>query len=301
MEETLENKFGQSSQVSVEEVEVFAEGGAEPAHYVGVPGLGFGNMAADYSKSLADYVRTNAVVTEIDSVPTDGDVPSQADLPVVRYTESGKAKSVRAKGVLVTVSLGVLKAGSISFVPPLPDWKQKSIDDMGFGLTNKCMMRWNDPAALSMVPTDSLWFVLVTPEDETSGRWTQFFNPSQFKGVPALTAFIGGDEAREAEDQSDGAVLDEVMGNLEAMFPGIPRPDDYVVTRWGQQEHVKGATSFPRAGTNFEEDARNLQSRLGRIYFAGEATSADDYATSIGAWNTGEEAAYEMAERLNSE
>jgi Flavin containing amine oxidoreductase len=37
----------------------------------------------------------------------------------------------------VTVPLGVLKAGSIRFQPPLPPRKQDAIARMGFGILNK--------------------------------------------------------------------------------------------------------------------------------------------------------------------
>lgn len=58
---------------------------------------------------------------------------------------SGKAVRVEcsngdiheADKVIITTPLGVLKSGSISFQPPLPDWKQGVIERMGFGLLNK--------------------------------------------------------------------------------------------------------------------------------------------------------------------
>lgn len=39
--------------------------------------------------------------------------------------------------VVLTSPLGVLKAGSIAFDPPLPTWKKGAIERMGFGLLNK--------------------------------------------------------------------------------------------------------------------------------------------------------------------
>lgn len=35
--------------------------------------------------------------------------------------------------VVVTVPLGVLKAGVIDFEPPLPAWKQRAVEQVGFG------------------------------------------------------------------------------------------------------------------------------------------------------------------------
>lgn len=39
--------------------------------------------------------------------------------------------------MLCTVPLGVLKSGALTFHPPLPEWKQQAINNMGFGLLNK--------------------------------------------------------------------------------------------------------------------------------------------------------------------
>jgi lysine-specific histone demethylase 1 len=49
--------------------------------------------------------------------------------------------------VLVTVPLGVLKAGSIAFQPPLPQRKQEAIERMGFGTLNKVRScpQWQRP------------------------------------------------------------------------------------------------------------------------------------------------------------
>jgi hypothetical protein len=70
--------------------------------------------------------------------------------------------------------------------PSLPAWKQEVIDKMGFGVVNKCIMYWNNDEDY-VWPRDLMWYMLTTPDDETSGQWTTFFNPSEFKGVPALT------------------------------------------------------------------------------------------------------------------
>lgn len=56
-------------------------------------------------------------------------------------TQSGCSSIFRADAVVVTVPLGVLKAGTISFHPPLPEWKTQAINNLGFGLLNKASVR----------------------------------------------------------------------------------------------------------------------------------------------------------------
>lgn len=51
--------------------------------------------------------------------------------------ECANGQSFEADRVILTTPLGVLKSGSITFQPPLPDWKQSVIERMGFGLLNK--------------------------------------------------------------------------------------------------------------------------------------------------------------------
>lgn len=60
---------------------------------------------------------------------------------------SGDAEVVTASGevlrcdaVIVTVPLGVLKAGAIRFEPELPAWKQEAVRRLGFGDLNKVRM-----------------------------------------------------------------------------------------------------------------------------------------------------------------
>ena len=55
-------------------------------------------------------------------------------------TESKCSNVFKADAVVMTAPLGVLKSGSISFHPPLPEWKQQAINNLGFGLLNKVIV-----------------------------------------------------------------------------------------------------------------------------------------------------------------
>lgn len=81
--------------------------------------------------------------------PSKLDVRFDTPVTAIRYNteESRVGKAVRiecsngevfeADKVIITAPLGVLKSGSITFQPSLPDWKQGVIERMGFGLLNK--------------------------------------------------------------------------------------------------------------------------------------------------------------------
>lgn len=51
--------------------------------------------------------------------------------------ECSNGEVFEADKIVLTTPLGVLKSGSVTFQPPLPDWKQDVIERMGFGLLNK--------------------------------------------------------------------------------------------------------------------------------------------------------------------
>ncbi|EJK72478.1 hypothetical protein THAOC_05988, partial [Thalassiosira oceanica] len=91
-------------------------------------GVGFGNTAAAVAEQLKDKIRLNSKVIEINTSSTTGKV-------IVTYEVASSGSQVRviANSVAVTVSLNVLKANNINFVPQLPSWKQDAINGMGMG------------------------------------------------------------------------------------------------------------------------------------------------------------------------
>lgn len=116
MEDSTEIEHaGDSSQLNVEEVE-YGRSSVE-SYYMNVPGVGFGNTAAEYATPFVDKIKLNARVTEINSEEEGGgDGTGEEGAINVAYVEGGVTKAAKAKTVLVTAPLGVLKAGSINFV-----------------------------------------------------------------------------------------------------------------------------------------------------------------------------------------
>ena len=257
-------------------------------------GVGFGNTAASVADPYMSKIKLNAKVTEINY--------EDPNLVVVSYTDetSGeKTRQVTTRTILVTVSLGVLKAETINFRPKLPEWKQDVIDGMGYGVLNKCIMQWNNKDDM-VWPANETWFELITPEGPV---WTSFFNPTQFKGgKPTLVGWIGGDGAKAIEAQTDEEVTNAVMKKLQTLFPGIRSPPDRVlVTRWGKEPNILGTYSFKAVGRDWKTDSRSLRRKINKIRFAGEATSGMWYDTTYGAWKSGNEEAKEMISDLRTE
>ena len=280
---------GETTDISMAETPFwFMEGCSFEAYYLSVPNVGFGNTAVSFANRIKADIKLNSKVVGIN-------YEDDNDSVLVTYNdESGTAKKVETRAALITASLGALKAKTITFTPPLPDSKQDAIDNMGFGLLNKAVLYWDSNDAI--VWPDTYWFELVTPDDASSGLWTTWYNPSKLKGKPCLIGWIGGDEAVDMEEWSDEDALDQVMRNLRSMFPAISQPDHVFFTRWGKEEHVRGSYSFNKVGRKFATDAANLKETIdNKVWFAGEATNLDElHATTVGAWETGEEAAGDM-------
>ena len=67
--------------------------------------------------------------------------------------------------------------------------------------------------------------------------------------------------------------------------------------RWSKDSFTRGAYSEPVVGTT-SQDFKNLGERLGRLYFAGEATSEDWYGYMQGAYLTGKNQGQAIADEL---
>ena len=203
---------------------------------MGTQRVGFGNTARRFGEPFLSKIKLNSKVTDI---TYDGKEGSGRNAIITFIDSSGTTRKVSAKTVLVTASLGVLKAGNINFTPSLPPWKKDVIQAMGFGVLNKCAMYWKNDDAM-VWPESKYWFELMKFDEASAGKWTSFYNPSKFKGTPTIIAWVGGEDARDIESETDERILDDVMKNFRAMFPSVKRPDKVIITRWSQEENVRG-------------------------------------------------------------
>jgi monoamine oxidase len=233
---------------------------------------GFDQIVQHLAQGLT--IQTGAVV---ESLSQDG--------AGVRVTLAG-GQSLTADHVVVTVPLGVLKAGDIGFDPPLSTDRQAAIKTLGMGLLNKCWLRFDAVAW----PADVDWIEWVGPKD---GIWSQWVSLARATGAPVLLAFHAGDQARDIEGLSDTQMIAAAHEALKTMFgPDFPAPIDAQVTRWSQDRFCHGSYSFNATGTT--PDTRPAlvgPDWRGKLIFAGEATHPDHWGTAHGAVLSGRAAA----------
>lgn len=193
--------------------------------------------------------------------------------------------TLTAERVIVTVPLGILQRGAITFAPALPRSKQAAIQRLGMGLLNKVYLRF--PHVFWEREADMLGYIA-----ENKGEWSEWLNMDKYIGQPILLAFNAGSYARQLERSSDEEVVAAAMPVLQRIYgPSIPNPDAWLISRWGDDPFAYGAYSHLKpyaTPDDYNALAAPIQNTL---FFAGEATSRDYAATVHGAFLSGQHAA----------
>lgn len=215
-----------------------------------------------------------------------GQVVSAIDSSTAAVKVTTNKGSFSADRVIVTVPLGVLKKGSIKFTPALPTKKTTAIGKLGMGHFNKCYLRF----PTQFWPQED-WLEYIPPLSQ-HGQWSQWLNLARLTGQPILLGFNAGDFGGQIEAWSDAQIVAGAMTRLKQMFgSGIPDPIGFQITRWSQDPYSYGAYSFYKLGSKpvMRDD---LAAPIGnRVFFAGEATHRQMFATVHGALLSGQRAA----------
>ncbi|MFP6582986.1 MAG: NAD(P)/FAD-dependent oxidoreductase [Candidatus Hydrogenedentota bacterium] len=186
--------------------------------------------------------------------------------------------------VVVTVSLGVLQAKGIEFVPELPEHKQRAIGRMGMGNVNKIGLRFPE----IFWPIDS--HALVHGSD-TIGEFSSFINIARYTWEPVLLAMIPESYRDALEGVPDETVVREAYAVLQGMYGSrIPAPTQVVRSEWKADPLFRGATSYNKIGALSEDRDDLAQSVDRKLFFAGEATHRKKYGSVGGAYVTGQRA-----------
>ncbi|UXA16143.1 FAD-dependent oxidoreductase [Mycobacterium sp. SMC-4] len=181
---------------------------------------------------------------------------------------------IEASQVILTVPLGVLKAGVIAFDPPLPHDKRRAIERLGFGLLDKVVLRFDEPFWPREVD-----MVGIPGRDQPV---SDLVNGLRFTDVALLVGLRGGTNALAREAHSDARTVADVVESLRA-----PKPVGAVVTRWAADPYARGSYSYLAVGSS-PDDQRTLAEPVGdRLAFAGEATHRRFWATTHGAYLSG--------------
>lgn len=193
-----------------------------------------------------------------------------------------------AERAVITLPLGVLKRGTVKFVPELPQPKLAAINRLGMGVLNKLYLRFDAP--FWDTRHDLLGYIAAH-----KGEWAEWLNMYKYTGQPILLGFNAGRYGRQLEDWADQKIVAEAMQVLRTIYgQAIPDPQAWLITRWGSDPWAGGSYSYtpPHAvPADYKALARPVANRL---FFAGEATSVEYPATVHGALLSGQRAAQEI-------
>ncbi|MDP4024581.1 FAD-dependent oxidoreductase [Methylobacterium sp. NEAU 140] len=190
---------------------------------------------------------------------------------------------IAAAAAIVTVPVGVLRAGAIRFTPGLPDAAEAALAGLGMGAYTKIALRL-DPARIDPV---ALGDAVSVARDGA----TLYFEMAPF-GRPLAVANLGGDLARDLCRAGEDAAVALATERLAAILGGNARGAVTAgrLAGWWTDPHARGSYSVARPG---HADAREaLRRPIGdRIFLAGEALGDGGAMTVGGATLDGERAA----------
>ncbi|XP_020596403.1 lysine-specific histone demethylase 1 homolog 3 isoform X1 [Phalaenopsis equestris] len=202
---------------------------------------------------------------------------------------------------LCTVSLGVLKNGSIKFSPELPQRKLDGIRRLGFGLLNKVAMLF----PYVFWSTDFDTFGHLSEDPSRRGEFFLFYSYATVAGGPLLIALVAGEAAHNFETMPPTDAVSTVLQILRGIFEpqgiDVPDPLQSVCTRWGTDSFSLGSYSHVAVGASGDDyDILAESVGDGRLFFAGEATARRYPATMHGAFLSGLREAANMARHANA-
>ena len=194
----------------------------------------------------------------------------------------------RARHVILTVPLGVLKAGGVEIVPALPRRTTEAVSELGMGVLDKCVIRF----AERFWPSRTDWIELLP---EPSRDWTEWVDLSEVTGHPVLMGFAAADGARRWESRPDSEIVASALGTLGRALPvPVPAPVAAQVTRWSLDPYSRGSYSYYALGSAPRMRDRLAEPVSGRLILAGEATDRRHFATVRGAYRSGKRAAAQL-------
>jgi monoamine oxidase len=193
-----------------------------------------------------------------------------------------------ARRAIVTLPVGVLRAGDVAFEPELPPAKQRAIQQIEPGPVVKLILKFREPFWESPLPAalgkslTNLCF-LHGPTDAAVPTWWTYF-PVR---TTVLTGWAGGPAANRLSHRPVREIAGEALDALAAMT-GLARDrldgllDAFHIADWQADPFSRGAYSYLAVGGTGAPKA--LAQPLGdALFFAGEATGSEGIGGTVDA------------------
>lgn len=228
-------------------------------------------------------------------------LPVQLNTPATRVEWGGDGVSVetpsgtiRAKACIITVSTGVLNAGSIKFTPTLPQWKQKAIGNLPMGLLAKVTLQF-DGERFGLTPNQ--WLTYWVPNEMPAEAC--YFLTFPF-GYDLMVGFIGGEFGWLLSAEGADAAIDFALAEVVKMV-GSKARDHFVkghLTGWANNPWTHGAYAAAKPG-HYAARVELAKPVADRLFFAGEAVAVPYVQLCGGAYLSGQAVARQVAEQIS--
>jgi len=189
--------------------------------------------------------------------------------------------TLRSRAVIITVSIGVLAAGSIAIAPGLPLALQSALNGLQMGSTLKIGFGLAGSNPATAFPSNSV--LLSRVDDQRAAE----FLVRPF-GLPMAVCTVGGALALDLESRSEQVHYEFAAEQLRAMLGSAA--DKGVTARastsWGRNPLVLGSVASAKPGRMSARDV--LRDPLhDSIFLAGEAMGEKAVQTVHGAYDSG--------------
>jgi monoamine oxidase len=222
------------------------------------------------------------------------DIPMRLSTPVsaIRWGGQGVALdtpggTLRAGAAIVTVPVGVLKAGGLRFSPDLPAATQGALDGLGMGAYTKIALK---VARTRVEPLEGTDYIEVVDGGAVSFEFWPF-------GRDLCLVMLGGDHARRLCQAGERVAIDFATERLAGMAGSRIRAAVMGgrLAAWWTDPFAHGSYSVARPG-RVAARAALRQPIGGKLFFAGEATAGGGAMTVGGATLEGQRAARAVIE-----
>lgn len=247
----------------------------------------------------------------VDFLAQDLDVIFNEPIRTIEYSEAGVVATSRSGRVhegalaIVTIPIGVLKTADVSFLPPLPPWKQRAIASMNMGLLEKVALVFEEPWWENAGAEEDAFWTMKTGQrngfKNTASEWYNLHNLLNKTVPPVLLTTPSGYFADLLEYKSDAEVIQLFRQELQSIFPHVtvPEPRRFLRTFHRQDEFMRGSYFSPSVGTDPLSMNYLAEAVANRLLFAGEATSTVRFGFVDGAYETGLRAAKQAVDLLS--
>jgi monoamine oxidase len=202
----------------------------------------------------------------------------------------GASFAFRAKRAVVTLPLGVLQSGQVRFSPSLKT-KRSALGKLASGPVIRVAMRFHARFWEARAPEIAFFHVPEAP-------FPTFWTPLPMR-APLLTAWAGGPKAARLTGLSKEKLTAAAIRTIETAFhKEKPREqlDSVLVQDWQADACSRGGYSYVLVGGEGARE-RLAEPLEDTLYFAGEATDAQEAGTVAGALRSGERAAREVLKK----